>query len=521
MTNYLLGAIAGLIGLVLGFVAASLWRKDDIERKRREAEESARQMLEQARKEAEALRREANLEAKDRIIEARAEMEQELKERRRELAQMEKRLLQKEENLERKTGQIEKTQQDLNRREREIRREEAAVAGKMAEAEGLLARQQSELERISGMTAEAAKRELFERVEKESRFEAARIAKRIEEEAAEEAKKKSQKIISLAIERYASDYVADATVSAVALPSDEMKGRIIGREGRNIRALEAATGVDLIIDDTPESVVISGFDPVRRQVAKTALEKLISDGRIHPARIEEVVEKARREVEAVMKEEGERAVFDLGIHGVHPEIVKLLGRLKFRTSYAQNALEHSREVAYFAGMMAAELGVNAKLAKRAGLLHDIGKAVDHEVEGTHAAIGADLARRHGEDPRVVNAIASHHDDVEALCAESVLVAAADALSAARPGARKESLDAYLKRLSKIEEIANSFDGVEKSYAIQAGREIRIIVENEQITDEKAAVLAKEICRKIEQELTYPGKIKVTVIRESRFVEYAK
>ena len=487
----------------------------------REARSEADKILVNARRQAGQLTKEARLEAKEMVYQARSEFEKETKQIRAELAAREQRLGQKEENLEKRMTLVEKKEMELKGREKGLQKIERRVQEKEAKYEAALAEQIQKLERISGMSADEAKQTLMRQMEEEAKYEAARTVKQILDEARENAEKEAKNIMALAIQRCAADFTAEMTVSVVNLPSDEMKGRIIGREGRNIRSLEAATGVDLIIDDTPEAVIVSAYDPVRREVARLTLERLVGDGRIHPARIEEMVAKVRKEVDQSIKEEGEKTTFDLGVHAVHPELVKLVGRLKFRTSYGQNVLTHSKEVAYLSGVMAAELGLDAELAKRAGLLHDIGKAVDHEVEGTHAAIGADLARRHGEDPRVVNAIASHHDDVEALCAESVLVAAADALSAARPGARKESLDAYLKRLSKIEEIANSFDGVEKSYAIQAGREIRIIVENEQITDEKAAVLAKEICRKIEQELTYPGKIKVTVIRESRFVEYAK
>lgn len=521
MNNYLIAAAVLVFGFTAGFVCAVFWKKSSSRRKLEADENRARELVAKAEKEAETIRRESSLEAKDRILQAKSELEDELKDRRRELTNLERRLVQKEENLERKTGQIERTEQDLQRRDRDFRKKENGLQEKIDEADRLIEQQKGELQRISGLSADDARKELFERVREETRFEAARIAKRIEDEAVDEAKKKGQKIVSLAMQRYASDYVADATVTAVPLPSDEMKGRIIGREGRNIRALEAATGVDLIIDDTPESVVISGFDPVRRQVARAALEKLISDGRIHPARIEEVVEKSRKEIEAVMKEEGEKTIFDLGLHGVHPELVKLLGRLKFRTSYAQNALEHSREVAYLSGMMAAELGAEVKLAKRAGLLHDIGKAVDHELEGTHMSIGVDLAKKYGENAKVINAIESHHGDVEPNCVESALVAAADALSAARPGARRESLENYMKRLEQLETLAKSFRGVEKCYAVQAGREIRVMVKPEDTSDEACYIISKDLAKRIEEEMAYPGQIRVTVIRESRFVEYAK
>ncbi|MBA3060720.1 MAG: ribonuclease Y, partial [Nitrospirae bacterium] len=378
-----------------------------------------------------------------------------------------------------------------------------------------------QLERISGISSDEAKAELFKRVEEESRFEAAKLAKTIEDEVKETAEKKAKETISFAIQRYASEYVTDATASAVSLPNDEMKGRIIGREGRNIRALEAATGVDLLVDDTPELVTLSAFDPVRREIARISLERLIADGRIHPTRIEEIVEKVKKEVDANIREEGEKAVFDIGLSGIHPEIIKLLGRLKYRTSYGQPVLQHSKEVAYLAGMMAGELGIDVKLAKRAGLLHDIGKAVDHEVEGSHQEIGANIAKKHGENPKVTNAILVHHGEGDPITAEAALVAAADALSAARPGVRRESIEKYLKRLENLEKMAMSYKGVEKCYAIQAGREIRIIVRPEDMTDDMSAVMSKDLAKKIESEMTYPGQIKVTVIRESRYVEYAK
>lgn len=521
MDNILMTVVFLLVGAGAGFIAASAMKKSASEQKEREAGESAKRMIEQARIQAETIKKESDLAAMDRILAAKTEMEEELKERRNELGRMERRLAQKEEHLERKAEQLDKREQDMGKREKDIRKAETAVGEKTAEAERLVSDQRTALEHVSGLTADEAKREILRRVEDETRFEAAKLAKRIEEEATEEAVRNGKKILSLAIERYASDYAADATVSAVTLPSDEMKGRIIGREGRNIRALEAATGVDLIIDDTPESVVISSFDPVRRQVAKVSLEKLIADGRIHPARIEELVEKSRKEIDQNMKEEGEKALFDLGLHGIHPELVKLLGRLKYRTSYGQNGLQHSREVAYLAGIMASELGVDTKLAKRAGLLHDIGKALDHEIEGTHMAIGVDVAKKYGENAKVLNAIASHHGDEDPNCIESSLVAAADALSAARPGARRESLEHYMKRLEKLEELAKSFKGVSKCYAIQAGREIRVIVRPEDTTDEACYMISRDLAKRIETEMSYPGQIKVTVIRESRHVEYAK
>ncbi len=521
MDNLLIMGTLVILGLVAGFGLATTWKKSAAERKLKEAEEMANKRIEQAEKEAKTIKKETGLEAKDRILQAKTEMEQELKERRKELTQAERRMYQKEENLERKSNNIEKREQEFVNRDKEYKKKENTLADKLSQADGVLAKQRTALERISGLSSEDARKEVLRLVEEESRLEAARLAKRIEDETTENAKKKSKEIISLAIQRYASDYLADVTVSAVSLPSDEMKGRIIGREGRNIRALEAATGVDVIIDDTPESVVLSAFDPVRRQVARIALEKLISDGRIHPARIEEVVEKTSKEIENTIKEEGEKTVFDLGLHAIHPELVKLIGRLKYRTSYAQNVLQHSREVAYFAGIMAAELGVNVKIAKRAGLLHDIGKAVDHELEGTHMSIGEDLAKKYGEKAIVLNSILSHHGDVEPNSVESALVAVADALSAARPGARRESLENYMKRLEKLEEMAKSCKGVDNCYAIQAGREVRVMVKPEDNSDEACFLMSKDLAKRIEKEMTYPGQIKVTVIRESRFIEYAK
>ncbi len=515
--NYVWIAIAAVVGAVIGM----LIKRGMAETKIKEAEEQAKRILKDAERDAETKKKELLLEAKDKLYQQRADFEKEAKDRRGELNALEKRLLQKEEFLEKKSQQADKREAEVTGKERDLSGREAAIKDKEERYEEGIRKQLMELERISGMSSEDAKRELMGRMEDEARHEAAKTIKRIEDEARATADKGAREIMALAIQRYASDYVAESTVSLVNLPSDEMKGRIIGREGRNIRALEAATGIDLIIDDTPQAVIVSGFDPVRREVARISIERLMSDGRIHPGRIEEVVDKVRSELDNTMREEGEKAAFDLAIHGLHPEVIKLIGRLKYRTSYGQNVLKHSREVAFLAGVMAAELGLDTKLAKRAGLLHDIGKAVDHEIEGTHSSIGFDLAKKYGEKEKVLNAIVSHHGDEPASCVESVLVAAADALSAARPGARRETLETYLKRLEKLEEVANSFKGVEKTFAIQAGREIRIIVKPEEVTDITAAQISREIAKKIEEEMAYPGQIKVTVIRESRYVEYAK
>jgi ribonuclease Y len=517
-TTHLLIALG--IGITLGIVFNLLYRHS-IRNQRISFEREKNELIEEAKRSAEALKKEAGLEAKDLVFQAKSEAERETRERRHEVNQLDKRLRQKEEALERKSDQIEKREHDLNKREKEYNGRERALHDRETQYSQIIKDQVATLERISGTTADEARQELLRRIEEETRFEGAKLAKRIEDEARESAEKKSKEIVSLAIQRYASDYVADATVTAVNLPNDEMKGRIIGREGRNIRALEAATGVDLIVDDTPELVTLSGFDPVRREIARLSLERLITDGRIHPSRIEEVVEKAKKDVDATIREEGEKAVFDLGLSGVHPELVRLLGRLKYRTSYGQNMLQHSREVAYLAGMMASELGVDVKLAKRGGLLHDLGKAIDHEIEGSHQEIGANTAKKFGENFKVVNAIQVHHGEGEPATVEAALVAAADALSAARPGVRRESIENYLKRLEKLEQMAMSYKGVDKCYAIQAGREVRIIVKPEDVNDDMASVLSRDLSKKIEAELTYPGQIKITVIRESRFVEYAK
>jgi ribonuclease Y len=507
--------------IATAFILGYLYRRTIAEGKIGYAEGRATQTIEEARKECETLKKEAALETKENFYRAKSEFEKETRERRQELNILEKRLNQKEENLDRKVSLFDRKELDLNQRDTLLSTREKAVSATEQELAKMEGNIKNTLERISGMSTEQAKKLLLESLEDEARHEAMKFVKKIEDEARVTAGKKAKDVISTTIQRYASDYVAESTVSVVALPNEEMKGRIIGREGRNIRTLESATGVDLIIDDTPEAVILSAFDPIRRHIAKMTLERLIADGRIHPARIEEIVEKVKKEVDHAIKEAGEQASFDLGVHNIHQEVIKLLGRLKYRTSYAQNILKHSREVAYLCGIMAAELGLNQKLARRAGLLHDIGKAVDHETEGSHALIGAEMARRYEETDEIIHAIAAHHEEKEPRSAEAVLVQAADALSAARPGARREVLEAYVKRMEKLEEIADSFKGVHKSYAIQAGREIRIIVQENMISDNDTVFLARDIARRIEEQLSYPGQIKVTAIREKRAVDYAK
>jgi len=512
--------IGVLAGLFVGFIV-TLVSKAKLKNQKTALESERVKILEDAQNKAESVRKEALVEAKDVVYQAKAEAEKESRERRSELNHLDKRLRQKEETLDRKFEQIDKKEQELSKRERDYTAKERSLQDKDNAFNKLLKDQKDTLERISGLSSEEARQELLRQVEEESRFESAKLAKRIEDEARENAEKKAKEVIGFSIQRYASDYVTDSTISSVTLPNDEMKGRIIGREGRNIRALEAATGVDLIVDDTPETVTLSAFDPVRREIARLSLERLITDGRIHPTRIEEIVEKVKKEIEAHIREEGEKAVFDFGLSGIHPELIRLIGRLKYRTSYGQNVLQHSRAVAYLAGMMAGELRIDPKLAKRAGILHDIGKAVDHEIEGSHQEIGANIAKKYGESQKVINAILVHHGEGDPMTVEAALVAASDALSAARPGVRKESIENYLKRLEKLEQMALSYKGVEKCYAIQAGREIRIIVKPEDVNDEISSMISRELARKIESEMTYPGQIKVTVIRESRYVEYAK
>jgi ribonuclease Y len=505
----------------IGFFVGNLFRKKLSASMLDKTEAAATKALEDAIRQAETITREASLQAKDVLYQAKAEFERETKDKRRDLQTLEKRLQQKEENLDRKMNLFDQRDADFFKREQALANREQNLIQKEERLGKLVEEERQRLESISGMTSAEAKKALMDIIEDEAKLDAAKRVKVIEEEARETADKKSKEIISLAIQRYAGEYVSERTVSVVALPSDEMKGRIIGREGRNIRALEAATGIDLIIDDTPEAVILSGFNPVRREVAKLSLEKLIADGRIHPGRIEEVVAKATEEVELSMKEAGEQAAFDLGVHGIHIEVLKLIGRLKYRTSYSQNVYQHSLEVAFLCGIMAAELGINVKQAKRAGLLHDLGKAVDHEVEGSHAVIGAELARKYGESPKIIHAIMAHHEDEKPATVLAVLVQAADALSGARPGARREMMETYVKRLEDLERIATSFAGVTNSFAIQAGREIRVMVSSEEVTDERAVMLAKDVAKKIEADMTYPGQIKVNVIRETRAIEYAR
>ena len=505
----------------LAFALGFLVRKRFYDVQLGSAREAAKNVIDEAEKRAEIIRKEALLQAKDKFYQEKSDFEKEMTEKRQEIQNLEKRIIQRESHLDKKIEALDTKEGDVLRREKAQQQQEKNIAEQEKKVAALLEKQRAQLESIAKMSSEEAKRLLMESMENEAKHEAAKRIKRIEEETREQADKKAKEIISLAVQRYSGEYVAEKTVSVVNLPNEEMKGRIIGREGRNIRALEAATGVDLIIDDTPEAVILSGFNPVRREVARIALERLVSDGRIHPARIEEIVQKVEQELEVTVREAGEQATFDVGVHGMHPELIKLIGRLKYRTSFAQNVYTHSLEVAFLCGIMAAELGLNVKQAKRAGLLHDIGKAVDHEVEGSHAKIGADLAKKHGESPPIVHAILAHHEEEKPDSMIDVLVEAADALSGARPGARREMLETYVKRLEDLERIAQSFPGVEKSYAIQAGREIRVMVQPDRLSDEDSVVLSKDIARKIEKDLSYPGQIKVMVIRETRAVDLAK
>ena len=512
--NPMASVLIGVILAIVAFVAGYIVRKSSAEKAIGSAEQQAKNLILDAENKSETIRKEIEIEAKEEAHKMRTEADKEIRERRNEVQRQEKRLIQKEESVDRKLESIE-------RKEERIIQKEHQIDEKRSEIDSLIDKRVAELEKISGYTKEQAKELLLQEIEKDVRHDASQMIKQVEAEAKEEADNKAKEIITGAIQRCAADHVAETTLSVVNLPNDDMKGRIIGREGRNIRSIETMTGVDLIIDDTPEAVIISGFDPVRREIARIALEKLIVDGRIHPAKIEEMVDKARKEVARVIKEEGEQATFETDIHNLHPELVKLLGRLHYRTSYGQNVLKHSIEVAHLAGLMAGELGLDVKLAKRAGLLHDIGKALDHEYEGTHVDIGIQVLKKYKESQAVIDAMAAHHGDYEAKTAEAVLIAAADALSAARPGARRETLDVYIKRLEQLEEIANSTEGVENSYAIQAGREIRIIVNPEEVKDDDMALLARDVSKRIENELDYPGQIKVNVVRETKAVDYAK
>lgn len=513
-TWIILVCAAAAVFLAGGIFAGYMYRKKVAEMKIAAAEDAAKKIIEEGEKQAEAIKKEKLLEAKEENHKQRSELEKETRERRAELNKWEQRLQSKDDNLDRK-------QQSLESKEENLKKDRANLENKEKTINQLIEEQKHELERVSGLTEAEARDVLFDSLQRDLVHESAAKIREFESTFKEESEKKAKHILALAIQKSASDFVAETTVSVVDLPNDEMKGRIIGREGRNIRALEAATGIDLIIDDTPEAIILSGFDPYRREIARMAIEKLVVDGRIHPARIEEMVEKATKEMETKIKDLGEQAVFETGVHGIHPELVKLIGRLNYRTSYGQNIYKHSLEVSFLAGALASEIGADVRIAKRAGLLHDIGKAIDHEVEGPHIQIGADLAKKYKENNAIVHAILAHHGDIEAKTIEAVLVQAADAISAARPGARRESVDAYIKRLQQLEEIANSFAGVEKSFAIQAGREVRIIVKPEKVSDDEMLVLARDVANKIESDLDYPGQIKVNVIRENRAVEYAK
>ncbi|MBQ27290.1 MAG: ribonuclease Y [Nitrospiraceae bacterium] len=510
-----------LVGIIVGFGTSALLQRTRLAAKRQEAEAQVAKIIRDAEWEADAKTREAQLEAKDIAFKAKLKFEQESKRRQDTLASTEKAIRKLEEDLERRVSGIDKREAELKKREPALSKKESQLAEKAVELDRSLAEQRQALERVSGLTVQQAKEMLIAELENEAKFDAAKMIKQIEDNARETAESTAIETITKAVQRVTRDYVSEATISVVQLPNESMKGRIIGKEGRNIRTLEAATGVDLVIDETPEAVIISGFDLMRREVAKISLERLMADGRIHPTRIEEVVERVTKDLEKLMIDEAQRVILELGLHNVHIELVKLLGRLKYRTSYGQNNLMHAREAALISGMMAAELGLDIRLARRGGLMHDIGKSLSHEVEGPHAMIGADVAKKYGESPKVVNAIAAHHEQVDPICPESVLVAAAEALSASRPGARRETLEAYVKRLEKLEKIATGFKGVDKAYAIQAGREVRVLVQHRELSDIETAQISRELAKKVEQELTYPGQIKITVLRESRYVAYAR
>ena len=513
--------VAGLVGGLLGIGIFELIRRSLSATQKAKEGEQARQVVQNAQHEADNIVKEAKLEAKDLVLQSKAEIEKEQKAKMAEVAVAERRAVQRDEALEKRIGLVDKRESEIQKRDLELAKREEKLTAKEVACTRVEKEHREALERVAGMTSDEAKKQLIQEMESQARLEAVGHAKRTLEEARENAEREAREIITSSIQRVVRDYVSESTISVVPIPNDAMKGRIIGREGRNIRAIEAATGIDLIIDETPEAVIVSGFDPLRREIAKVSLERLMQDGRIHPTRIEEIVEKVKVDIDKLMYEEAEKIIFELGLSDFHPELIKVLGRLKYRTSYGQNNLYHSREAAYICGIMASELGLDVKLARRGALLHDIGKAVSHEEEGPHAMLGAEIAKKYNESEKIVNAIAGHHEQVEPICPESVLVAAAEALSAARPGARREALETYVKRLEKLESLATTIKGVQKAYAIQAGREIRVIVRQEDISDAESFQLSRDLAKKIEQELTYPGTIRVTVIRESRYVEYAK
>lgn len=513
--------LAGVVGLVIGFLLSKVFQQYMDAQRRSEAEVQIQQLTKNAQREAENVVKEAKIEAKDMLFQAKSDLQAKEKDKRNEIQAADRKLCQRQETLDLKVSQFDKRDEEMRRKEQALKKQDEALVKQTAACEQAIQKHRVALEQVAGITADEAKRQLLSEIETEARLDATLLTKRIIEESKETADRDAREIVTRSIQRITRDYVNEATISVVQLANDGMKGRIIGREGRNIRALEAATGVDLIIDETPEAVIVSGFDPLRREIAKIALERLMQDGRIHPTRIEEVVEKVKGDVDKLMRDEAEKVIFEVGLSDFHPEIVKLLGRLKFRTSYGQNNLYHAREASYICGIMASELELDVKLAKRGALLHDIGKVVSHEEEGTHAMLGAELAKKYGESELIVNAIAAHHEQVEPLCPEAVLVAAAEALSAARPGARRETLEAYVKRLEKLESLATSFSGVDKAYAIQAGREVRVIIRQGELSDTEGFALSRDLAKKIEQELTYPGQIKITVIRENRFIEFAK